>query len=153
MEKGFYWVAVGLLVLGVNQSLVKRHGAWLGGMERNSVAQLEQFSHRAWDHLQGRNSAYELGELAGLDQLDRLDRLQSMRVDFASHNAELAQRREAWVERRIEMVNRMESRRAEWMAHKHPRVFRACPPQDIGVSVPPISVPAVHVTVSDDGTI
>jgi hypothetical protein len=154
MERGFYWVAVGLLVLGVNQSLVSRHGDWLNGVGRNSVAHLAQLSHQVRVDLQGRDSALDqVGELPS-QALDQLDRLDSIQVDLASRNADLAQRRAEWVQRRIEMANRIESRRAEWMAKGHVRAFVVCPQQNIRVNVPPMNVPALHVTVpADDGTI
>jgi hypothetical protein len=155
MEKGFYWVAVGLLVLGVNQSVLNRRGDWLSSVETGSVARVAQLSHQAWDRLQGGNSSYDqVGELPGLNQLDQLDRLDSMRIARAAHNADFAQRRAEWVQRRIETANRIEGSRAEWMAQRRMQAFVPCPGQNIRVNVPPIQVPAVHVTVfGDEGTI
>ena len=148
MEKGFYWMAVGLLLLGVNQTVVRRHGDWVRVWERNPVEQLAQLSHQTWTQLQG----HEMPSRA-LDQLDQLDRVDTVQADFAAHSADLAQRRAEWMQRRLEMANRRENRRSEWIMRNHARVLGPCAGQDIRVNVPPVQIPAVHVTVSEGGTI
>lgn len=148
MEKGFYWVAVGILLLGVNQSLVRRHGDWMQAWERNTVEHLAQLSQQTWARLQGPEFPSRT-----LDQLDQLDRLDTVQAELAAHSADLGQRRAEWMQRRIEIANRWENRRSEWIMRNHARVLGPCAGPDIRVNVPPVQVPAVHVVVSEDGSI
>jgi hypothetical protein len=173
MEEGFYWMAVGLLALGLNQSLMNRHGGWLRGVERSSVAQLEQLSHLAWDRVRYGQSGYDHLRLASLDKLDQLDRVQDVQLAVAARRAE-------WAQHKAEVAAQVGAREAEWMSRRHLRSVVVCPEQNVRVDVPSvevpevripevrvpavvipamkmpaISVPAVHVTVDtdDDGTI
>ena len=152
-DKALYWLTLGVLALGVSNSLMKNHAGCLRTLTSSAVSRVQQLSHPADIIVDG-------SDVDALDRLDDLDRmaedlparvqvqLSNLPTDWASRQADWAQRRAEWEQRRVEAINRIQSRRVEELTRRSVRHFVAGRCGQVRVQAP-----KVVVAVPDDGTI
>ena len=93
-EKGLYWVAVGVLALGVTNSFVNRHGDWIHCLANHSMEIGDRFSSHADRLAAFANRAFDRSS-ANVERTQEAvvraqNRVASVETLIARHQAELA---------------------------------------------------------------
>jgi hypothetical protein len=125
-EKGWYWVAVGVLALGVSNSFVNRHTDWAHGLADRSTQLVGQLSGHADRYAVMLETIFARGETGLARTQTTVARVQT-RVAFVQADM---------VRRQADIV-RLQTEKARMLANvKMHHVAVVCPQQKVRIDLP-----------------